>query len=116
MQNSWSALPVAALPGLLKELKDRGYHIVQVVPPAPTELETVAGPKASPLASDLTDQIIYNGGRTAAWPQTDVNVAPDNTSGPQLPMPSVQNFGISFQGQLLLGAELGMGGLHNHDP
>ena len=57
-----------------------------------------------------------NGAQAAAWPQTDVNVAPDNTSGPQLPMPSVQNFGISFQGQLLLGAELGMGGLHNHDP
>ncbi len=35
---------VAALPGLLKELKDHGYHIVQVVPPA--EPETVGEPKA----------------------------------------------------------------------
>ena len=36
------------------------------------------------------------------------NVAPDNTSGPQLPVPSVQDFGISLQGQMLLGAELGL--------
>ena len=102
---------VAALPGLLKELKDRGYHIVHLVPPAPAELETVAGPKAWSLASGLPNQIIYNGARTAVWPQTDVNVAPNNPSGPQLPVPSVQDFGISLQGQLLLGAELGMGGL-----
>ncbi len=37
---------VAALPGLLKELKDHGYHIVQVVPPVPTQPETVGEPKA----------------------------------------------------------------------
>jgi hypothetical protein len=84
---------VAALPGLLKELKDHGYHIVQVMPPAPAEPETVGGPKVWPLASSLPDQIIYNGELVAAWPQTNVNVAPDNASGPQLPVPSVQDFG-----------------------
>jgi hypothetical protein len=90
---------VAALPGLLKELKDRGYHIVQVVAPAPAEPETVGGPEVWPQASGLPDQIINNGARAAAWPQTNVNVAtPDNTSGPQLPVPSVQDFGISLQG------------------
>ena len=107
---------VAALPGLLKELKDRGYHIVHVVPPAPAELETVAGPKAWSLASGLPNQIIYNGALATAWPQTDVNVAPNNPSGPQLPVPSVQDFGISLQGQLLLGAELGMGGPGDSEP
>jgi peptidoglycan-N-acetylglucosamine deacetylase len=40
------AATVAALPGLLKELKDHGYHIVQVAPPAPAEPETVGEPKA----------------------------------------------------------------------
>lgn len=99
---------VAALPGLLKELKDRGYHIVQVVAPAPAEPETVGGPEVWPQASGLPDQIINNGAPAAAWPQTNVNVAPDNTSGPQLPVPSVQDFGISLQGQMLLGAELGL--------
>ena len=39
-----------------------------------------------------------DGAPAAAWPQTNVNVAPDNTSGPQLPVPSVQDFGISLQG------------------
>jgi peptidoglycan/xylan/chitin deacetylase (PgdA/CDA1 family) len=99
---------VAALPGLLKELKDRGYHIVQVVAPAPAEPETVGGPEVWPQASSLPDQIINNGAPAAAWPQTNVNVAPDNASGPQLPVPSVQDFGISLQGQMLLGAELGL--------
>jgi hypothetical protein len=58
---------VAALPGLLKELKDRGYHIVQVVAPAPAEPETVGGPEVWPQASGLPDQIINNGAPAAAW-------------------------------------------------
>jgi peptidoglycan/xylan/chitin deacetylase (PgdA/CDA1 family) len=99
---------VAALPGLLKELKGHGYHIVHVVPPAPAEPETVGGPKVWPLASGLPDQIAYKGVSAAAWPQTNVNVVPDNTSGPQLPVPSVQDFGISLQGPILLGTELGV--------
>jgi peptidoglycan/xylan/chitin deacetylase (PgdA/CDA1 family) len=99
---------VAALPGLLKELKDHGYHIVQVVPPAPAELETVAGSKVWPLVSGLPDQSIYNGRLVAAWPQTNVSVAPDKTSDPELPVPSVQDFGIGFQGQTLLSAALGL--------
>jgi peptidoglycan/xylan/chitin deacetylase (PgdA/CDA1 family) len=37
---------VAALPGLLKELKDHGYRIVQVVPPVPTKPDTVGEPKS----------------------------------------------------------------------
>jgi peptidoglycan/xylan/chitin deacetylase (PgdA/CDA1 family) len=37
---------VAALPGLLRELKDHGYHIVEVAPPAPAEPDTVGEPKA----------------------------------------------------------------------
>jgi hypothetical protein len=46
---------VAALPGLLKELKNHGYHIVQVVPPAPAEPETIAEPRVWPLVSGLPD-------------------------------------------------------------
>jgi peptidoglycan/xylan/chitin deacetylase (PgdA/CDA1 family) len=36
---------VAALPGLLKELKDHGYRIVHVVPPAPAEPDQLPGRK-----------------------------------------------------------------------
>ncbi len=35
---------VAALPGLLRELKDHGYHIVEVAPPAAAEPDTVGEP------------------------------------------------------------------------
>jgi hypothetical protein len=80
---------------------------VQVVAPAPAEPDTVGGPEVWPQASGLPDQI-NNGAPAAAWPQTNVNVAPDNTSGPQLPVPSVQDFGISLQGQMLLGVALGL--------
>jgi hypothetical protein len=44
---------VAALPGLLEELKDRGYHIV--VAPAPAEPDTVGGPEVWPQGSGLPD-------------------------------------------------------------
>src|SRR5262249_23661150 len=37
---------VAALPGLLRELRDHGSHVVHVVPPVPT---TVSEPKALAL-------------------------------------------------------------------
>jgi hypothetical protein len=56
----------------------------------------------------LADQIVYKRVPAAAWPQTNINVAPDNTSDPQLPVPSVQDFGIRLQGPMLLGAELGV--------
>ena len=42
---------IAALPVLLKELKDHGFHVVQIVPPAPTSPEIAGGPKAWALAA-----------------------------------------------------------------
>ena len=44
---------VAALPGLLKELKDKGFHIVQVVPAASYVIAMANKPKARTLASTL---------------------------------------------------------------
>src|SRR5215471_4124287 len=44
---------VAALPGLLKELKDKGFHIVQVVPAASYVIAMANKPKAQSLASTL---------------------------------------------------------------
>ena len=44
---------VAALPGLLKELKDKGFHIVQVVPAASYVIAMANKPKARMLASAM---------------------------------------------------------------
>jgi peptidoglycan/xylan/chitin deacetylase (PgdA/CDA1 family) len=41
---------VAALPGLLKELKEKGFHIVQVVPAASYVIAMANKPKAGSLA------------------------------------------------------------------
>ena len=96
---------VAALPGLLKELKDHGYHIVQVVPPTQTEPKTAREPKAWPVPG-MPDQILIYGSAAPSWPQSNAGLALDNISGPELPVPSVQDIGVSLQGQIL-GAELG---------
>jgi peptidoglycan-N-acetylglucosamine deacetylase len=97
---------VAALPGLLGELKDHGYHIVQVVPPAPAEPKTVSEPEAWPLVSAVPDQIFIDDGAAApAWPQSNFTLKPDDLSRPELPVPSVQDIGMSLKGQMLVGAE-----------
>jgi peptidoglycan/xylan/chitin deacetylase (PgdA/CDA1 family) len=69
---------VAALPELLKELKEKGFHVVQMVPPAPVGPEMAGGPKvwaraaAMPLA-----KLVDRGTVSPAWPQP--NVAPAGT-------------------------------------
>jgi peptidoglycan-N-acetylglucosamine deacetylase len=145
---------VTALPGLLTELKNHGFHIVQVVPPTPAAPETVGGPKAWTLASAMPEEIIIDEGAAApTWPPSDVSLTPDEivlpalpapdaaafdigyrrgralnlaldsggdaqwpnpsepavlSSGPQLPAPSVQDVGVSLQGQKLVGGEVGL--------
>jgi peptidoglycan-N-acetylglucosamine deacetylase len=104
---------VAALPGLLKELKGHGYHIVQVVPPAPTEPKTAGEPKAWPMPG-MPDQIFIYDSAAPSWPQSNASLALDNITGPELPVPSVQDIGVSLQGQIL-GAEPGAkSNLHRH--
>ena len=61
----WTA---AALPGLLKELKDRGFHIVTVVPSA-----------------TLPPMIAARTGWTVAWSMADQTVMDDGSAGPTWP-------------------------------
>jgi hypothetical protein len=79
-----------ALPGLLQQLKDNGFHIVQVVPAASYEIAMAKKPEATALPRDET--IIGTGmDRTAqpSWPQASLNNAADHST---LPVPDPSTF------------------------
>jgi peptidoglycan/xylan/chitin deacetylase (PgdA/CDA1 family) len=81
----------AALPGLLQQLKDNGFHIVQVVPAASYEIAMAKEPEAiTTLPRDET--IIGNGMDHKAqpsWPQASADNAAD---GSTLPVPDPSAF------------------------
>ncbi len=93
------AKTVAALPGILKGLKDNGFRIVQVVPSASYEIAMAKKPKAKMLvASALPDELkiaagIGNAGTPPAWPQpvalSSENLKPDDVA---LPAPDASAF------------------------
>ena len=84
---------VAALPGLLKALKDNGFHIVQVVPAAPYVIAMANKPKARSLASTLPGEAMIgddgNRGAQPRWPHVVANVPSDDS---MLPVPDVSAF------------------------
>jgi hypothetical protein len=76
---------VAALPLLLQALKANGYHVVQVLPPAPAGSETAGGPKAWALAAASPQaRLIDKGAVSPAWPRPNADLA---TGAPALPAP-----------------------------
>jgi len=84
---------VAALPGLLRELKDKGFHIVQVVPAASYVIAMANKPRSKLLASAFSSERMIgdDGDRGAAprWPQAVANDAAKDTP---LPVPDVATF------------------------
>ena len=84
---------VAALPGLLKALKDNGFRIVQVVPAAPYVIAMANKPKARSLASTLPGEAMIgdDGNRSAQprWPHLVANVVADHSV---LPVPDASAF------------------------
>jgi peptidoglycan/xylan/chitin deacetylase (PgdA/CDA1 family) len=82
---------VAALPGLLQQLKDNGFHIVQVVPAASYEIAMTKKPEAiTTLPRDET--IIGNGmdhKSQPSWPQASADNAADDRT---LPVPDPSAF------------------------
>jgi peptidoglycan/xylan/chitin deacetylase (PgdA/CDA1 family) len=65
---------VAALPGILKGLKDNGFRIVQVVPSASYQIAMANKPKTPMLASATPDELkigdgIDSAAAQPAWPQ-----------------------------------------------
>jgi peptidoglycan/xylan/chitin deacetylase (PgdA/CDA1 family) len=85
---------VAALPGLLQQLKNSGFHIVQVVPAASYEIAMAKKPEAPMPASELRgDETLIGNGMDhktlASWPQTSANNAADDST---LPVPDPLTF------------------------
>jgi peptidoglycan/xylan/chitin deacetylase (PgdA/CDA1 family) len=96
---------VAALPLLLQALKDNGFHVVQIVPPAPAGSEMAGGPKAWALAAASPQPgLIDKGAVSPAWPRPNANPA---TDAPSLPAPDTVAFGPTAL--LEAGAGLGNG-------
>jgi len=61
---------VAALPGLLKALKDKGFHIVQVVPSATVAPGPIAGRSVWTVAWSMAGQTVMDdSGNPPAWPK-----------------------------------------------
>jgi hypothetical protein len=61
---------VSALPGLLKALKDKGFHIVQVVPSATMAPGPIAGRSLWTVAWSMAGQAVMDGsGSGPAWPK-----------------------------------------------
>jgi hypothetical protein len=81
----------AALPGLLEQLKDNGFHIVQVVPTASYEIAMAKRPETI-MTLPRDETIIGNGmdhKTLASWPQTSANIAADDNT---LPVPDPSAF------------------------
>jgi peptidoglycan/xylan/chitin deacetylase (PgdA/CDA1 family) len=81
----------AALPGLLEQLKDNGFHIVQVVPAASYQIAMAKKPEAI-MTLPRDETIIGNGmdhKTLASWPQTSANIAADDNT---LPVPDPSTF------------------------
>jgi hypothetical protein len=90
------AKTVAALPGILKDLKDNGFRIVQVVPSASYEIAMANKPRAHPpmLVSAMPDELKVSSGvdnaAKPAWPQPAIeNPAADVAA---LPAPDASDF------------------------
>ncbi len=84
---------VAALPVLLKELKDRGYHVVQVVPPAPRGPLIAGGPGAWARAAAMPmPGLIDKGAVSPTWPQANGEPA---SAGDTLPAPDAAAFDVA---------------------
>jgi len=90
------AKTVAALPGILKDLKDNGFRVVQVVPSASYEIAMANKPRAHApmLASAMPEQLKVGSGVDSAakpaWPQPSLeSLAPDVAA---LPAPDASDF------------------------
>lgn len=72
---------VEALPEILKELKEKGFHVVNIVPPAHLGPELAGGPRVWARAAAMPQaRLIDKGGVSPAWPQA--NLPPESAATP----------------------------------
>jgi peptidoglycan/xylan/chitin deacetylase (PgdA/CDA1 family) len=84
---------VNALPGLLKELKDKGFHIVHIVPVASYVIAMANKPAAQMLASALPSEVKnsenFDRNTQPHWPEAKAAAARDDST---LPIPDATAF------------------------
>ena len=91
---------VAALPELLKELKEKGFRVVHVIPgDIPGRIETVGEPRSPtavlPMPADLADSTgaaYHAGTATVEWPEPPGPAAQADET--ELPAPDLQNLDL----------------------
>ena len=93
------AKTAAALPGILKDLKDNGFRIVQVVPSASYEMAMANKPKAQMIASAIPGEInlpgaVDNAAAKPSWPQPIAPASEKDDTGAlsALPAPDASAF------------------------
>jgi peptidoglycan-N-acetylglucosamine deacetylase len=88
----WTA---EALPGLLKQLKDNGFRIVQVVPAGPGMPETVvpAAPDMRVAWTSAQQEIIDDSGNAPIWPALSAGLQPEQVA---LVAPDVDVFATHY--------------------
>jgi peptidoglycan/xylan/chitin deacetylase (PgdA/CDA1 family) len=81
---------VAALPGLLKELKDKGFHIVHVVP-SPSYVIAMANKPKARMASAVPGETseTFDPKAQPRWPEAAANAAREDSA---LPVPAAAAF------------------------
>ncbi len=81
----------AALPGLLQQLKEQGFHVVQVVPSAAYEMAMAHRPATGMLASANPAELLvdHNEAAPPVWPHTADELGPDAAV---LPVPDAEAF------------------------
>jgi peptidoglycan-N-acetylglucosamine deacetylase len=83
---------VAALPMLLAQLKEHGFHVVQIVPPAHAGPQMAGGPAAWAREATMPQAALVDlGAVSPAWPQPNVTLA---TADDQLPVPDAAVFTV----------------------
>ncbi len=81
---------VAALPGLLRELKQNGFHIVQVVPATSEHIQVASRPSTRMLASATPQELmIGEDAGPPVWPRSHDSVPADDIT---LPAPDASAF------------------------
>jgi|SRR5579864_1810060 len=86
---------VAALPGLLRELKDKGFHIVQVVPSTTVPPGPIAGRSLWTVAWSMAGQtVIDDSGSAPAWPKFSDSAVSEATE--LLPAPDAGAFDANY--------------------
>jgi peptidoglycan/xylan/chitin deacetylase (PgdA/CDA1 family) len=83
---------VAALPGLLKELKDNGFHVVQLVPPALYLIAMANKPKVRIVATAFAAEATIRDDIDQGAPRWPVAVAGSAAENAALPIPDAAAF------------------------